>query len=457
MKALLLLALAVPLRATGPTEIPDLDPPVGGGQTATSLAPALATPKVDLALPQTAVPSVPDPSAGLTPSAMATVAQPGASAAAPAQVQAGPAPQVGSQAFQATLQSFSGGSARVAALAGSGGGAAGSQGAAEVSAGLFDLSAQLGAAPVPATVTEGLPTNHVGKALARLRQAGALKTAGPGSIPGMSAAQWEGPASEGRSGETTKVSIAGRLWYLKRLGPSPDPVIAAIPPETRALNEAGLAAVLRQDPQLSRSFSVSPQVMVFRDGDKVYVLTEGLPAVGEVGSERRDLSPAQRADASIVQLVLGLGDMHGANVLPLKNGGFGLIDFEKLSRAPLEGQTKQQIDEQVMLKNFPLVDRLSVNDPALYRARFEAWRKDYEAGGRRRMDQALAEQGWSRASRQVYLAAVDRNIETYSARLQPYLDYANEWHERIQRNRAEAARQASQPKKKGLFGGLFGD
>ena len=320
------------------------------------------------------------------------------------------------------------------------------------SSALFDLAAEHGADAVPTALQAGLPGNHVGKLLGRLRLAGQSGRPGPGAIPGMERVEWAGATGRGQSGETTSLRIAGKPWYLKRLGPSPDPGIQALPVETRASNEAGFAAVLRADPQLSRSFAVSPQVSVFSDGRSVFVLTEGLSSIGNGESQRQELSPVQRADAAIVQLVLGLGDMHGGDVLPLGGGRFGLIDFEKLSRAPLEKATSREIDEQVMLKNFPLVDRLSANDPALYQRRFAEWKDDYDNGGRARMDRALAGQGWSRAQREVYLAAVDQNAATYLERLQPYLDYGNEWHQRILKARADAARAPPEKKSRGLFG-----
>ena len=149
--------------------------------------------------------------------------------------------------------------------------------------------------------------------------------------------------------------------------------------------------------------------------------------------------------------------MHGADVLPFGGGRFGLIDFERLSRAPLEKATPREIDEQVMLKNFPLVDRLSANDPALYRDRFLKWKAEYDGGGRARMDAALAGEGWSRPQRDVYLAAVDRNAATYLERLEPYLLYANGWHERIRKAQAEAARSEAAPgPRSGILGSFFG-
>ncbi|MDE2491009.1 MAG: hypothetical protein KGM24_09175, partial [Elusimicrobia bacterium] len=315
-----------------------------------------------------------------------------------------------------------------------------------------DLAAERGGdAVVPAE--SALPAGPAGKVLLRLRRAGESGAAGPGAIPGMARVEWAGRTGRGYSGETAKVLIGGRTWYLKKLGPSPDPVIDATPPETRARNEEGFAAVLRGDPLLSRSFAVAPRVSVFRDGRDVYVLSEGLPAVGDGESARRELTPVQRADASIIQLVLGLGDMHGADVLELGGGRFGLVDFEKLSREPLAKAAPREVDEQVLLKSFPLVDRLSFNDPAVYRARFAEWRRAYEGGGRARMDRELAGVGWTPAQRETYLAAVDRNAATYEERLEPYLEYANGWHHRIREARAEAARA---PPRKGLVDRLLG-
>ncbi|MFI5348291.1 MAG: hypothetical protein ACHQ2Z_02000 [Elusimicrobiota bacterium] len=316
---------------------------------------------------------------------------------------------------------------------------------------LFDLAAEREDVSLVAP-----PSVPLRESVARLRRAGEQGSPGPGSIPGIARAQWIESSAHGYSGEGARVSIAGKVWHLKRLRNSPDKEIDAIPRETRARNEAGLAAVLRRDPQLSGSFSVPRQVSVFRDGREVFVLSEGLPSVGDGESKRWNLSPEQRADASIIQLVLGLGDMHGGDVLPLAGGGFGLVDFEKLSRAPLEKATAQQIDTQVMLKEFPLVDRHSDNDLEVYRARFGRWKQDYEDGGRERMDGALSGEGWSRPAREVYLAAVDRNLQTYFERLTPYLDYANDWHRRITASRAEAARRAQAPPRKSFLDGLFG-
>ncbi|MFI5346297.1 MAG: hypothetical protein ACHQ51_07980 [Elusimicrobiota bacterium] len=447
----------------GVVEIPVLDAPVGSGAPSAASAPGAASlaPTLSVsAAPVGAAALQAPPAAVAVPLPVAVLAPPAASAAAPlaapaaALVVAQAAPLPVSRAPGSFGKRVSPPASDAVASGAAAARETGEQGWAQSSA-LFDLSAVHTDAAASPAVTAGLPENLVGKTLKRLRLSGARGDPGPGSIPGMSRVEWAGAASHGNSGETAKVLVGGKPWYLKRLGSSPDPVIGATPVETRAGNEAGMAAVLRSDRQLSRSFSVSPRVSVFRDGEAVFVLSEGLPSVGDGESRRQELSAEQRADAAIVQLVLGQGDMHGANILPLGGGHFGLIDFEKLSRAPLETATPRQIDEQVMIKNFPLVDRLSANDPALYRARFQSWKDDYDAGGRARMDAALAGAGWSRPQREVYLTAVDRNAETYLERLQPYLDYANGWHKRILEARAEAARREAAPRP-GFFGSLFG-
>ncbi len=434
------LLLAPVTASAAPVDLPPVEAPVGSGISDAGFAAAVVT------APALAAPSFAAPSVLVAPAALPALAP-----AAAATDDAGFAPTARPEAAHARAfgrKMAAAPSAAVAVGANIGGEQSWAQGAA-----LFDLSAaHADHAPAPGRPS-GLPDTPAGRTIARLRLAAQTGAAGPAAIAGMAHAQWSEPAGGGRSGETTKVLIAGKTWYLKRLGPSPDAEINATPPETRAGNEAGLANVLREDPQLSRSFSVAPRVSVFRDGKDVYVLSEGLPAVGNGESQRHDLSAAQRADAAIIQLALGLGDMHGADVLPLGGGRFGLIDFEKLSRAALTKASAHEIDEQVMLKNYPLVDRLSENDPAVYRARFETWRADYFAGGRGRMDAALAAAGWTTAQREVYLAAVDRNIETYLDRLEPYLEYANGWHRRIQAARAQAARP---PPRKGFWQGLFG-
>ncbi len=426
------------------TEVPPVDAPIGSGVS--NSAPAavnvrLAAPLAISGAPA-AFPSLPSPAAVAAPVTAAPAA------ASPAAVPAA-APALTPAAAGSTP------SRAAASAAGGGGRAGGGAGGVGASGGGFDLSGESAGAASALAAPADLPSNAAGKILARLRRAGESGPSGPGAIPGISGAKWAGQAGSGLSGETHKVLIGGKTWFLKRLGPSPDPGIDALPKETRARNEIGAAAVLRSDPQLSKSFSVSPRVSVFRDGKDVFVLSEGLPSLGDGESRRQELSGTQRADAAIIQLVLGLGDMHGGDVLPLGGGRFGLVDFEKLSRAPLEKASPQRIDEEVMLKNFPLVDRLSENEPASYRARYQEWRKEYDAGGRARMDAALAEAGWSRPQREVYLAAVDRNLETYLERLEPYLEYANAWHRRILAARAEAARKDAAPRK-GFFSGLFG-
>ena len=468
MRLQLLVAAALtaalgPPAGAGTVEIPRIEAPVGGGTAGASLAagaglsaPVLTAPG-PASLSVFAAPTAAAPIPALPASAMA--------APAPAQaVQAQAAPVRPAPQGQAVFGRRSGPPVRdgTAADVPRSGGAeeGGGEGSWARSSALFDLAGEHGSDQASAAVPAGLPQNAAGRVIARLRRAGGSGLPGPGGIPGMDRAEWAGPLSnQGHSGETTKLSIAGKPWYMKKLGPSPDPIINATPAETRALNEAGMAAALRADPLLSRSFSVSPKVSVFRDGRDVFVLSQGLPSIGNGESRRQELSPVQRADAAIIQLVLGLGDMHGADVLPLGGGRFGLIDFEKLSRAPLEKAALREIDDQVMLKSFPLVDRLSVNDPAVYRGRFEEWKRDYDGGGRERLDRALAGEGWSRPQREVYLAAVDRNAETYLERLQPYLDYANGWHKRIQEAKAnaasEAARRETSPRK-GFFSGLFG-
>lgn len=437
-----------------PVDVPRIDAPVGSGSV--QAAPSAGAGVLSQALLSPSVPGLSAAPAALPPAAvLAPPAAPAAvlaPAAVPAAVLAAPALRSGASAAPSSGERLPGGFGRRVQPPARDEPAAGEQAWSQSSA-LFDLSSERADdAAVPAA--SGLPENAAGKVLAKLRRAGE-NGGGPGAIPGMARVEWAGPTGRGYSGESTKVRIDGKLWFMKKLGSSPDAVIDATPPETRARNEAGLAAVLRGDPLLSRSFSVAPRVSVFRDGKDVFVLSEGLPAVGDGESRRQELSADQRADAAIIQLVLGLGDMHGADVLPLAGGGFGLVDFEKLSRAPLEKATPREIDEQVMLKNYPLVDRLSANDPALYRGRFENWRRDYGAGGRARMDAALAEAGWSRPQREVYLAAVDRNAETYLERLEPYLEYANGWHRRILEARAEAARRKPEPSR-GFLGGLFG-
>ncbi len=425
-----LLVLGAPLWAE-PADVPQLDLPVAPKQAQTQaqahapLAPAAAVPAALAAAAPGLSPFLPAavvPSAALLPQA----------------------PRVGPAAFQNELSLAREGARQADVLAGRGD----AEGARQASSALFDLAA----APQDGSVSAaGLPSNAAGQTLLQLRRAGQAAL----GIPGLVSARWLSAAGHGYSGETSRILVDGRVWYLKRLGKSPDPEIDATPPQTRALNEAGLASVLRRDPQLSRSFSVPARVSVFRDGLAVYVLSEGLPSAGDGESGRRNLAPEQRADASLIQLVLGLGDMHGGDVLPLEGGGFGLVDFEKLSRSPLAKAALRQVDDEVLLKEFPLVDRLADNDPAVYRARFEAWRRDYESGGRERMDQALAEAGWSKPSRDAYLSAVDRNLETYWDRLAPYLDYANEWHRRIERSRAEARAKAAQPRS-GWLDRLFG-
>lgn len=449
-----------------PVEVPRVEAPVGSGVSAAPsvgaavLAPALSAPVVpglSAALP--ALPLAAAAAAPLAAAPAAVVAAPAAAAApAPALAAVAASPVAGStirpgssvpQAAERVPGVFG---RRQEAPRDNAPSVTGEQEWTQSSA-LFDLSASRADNAVPDART-GLPPNNAGKLLLRLRGAAERGEEGPAAIPGMSRVEWTGLAGHGASGETTNILIGGKPWYLKRLGPSPDAVINATPPETRARNEVGMAAVLRGDPQLSGSFSVSPRVSVFRDGDHVYVLSEGLPTLGDGESRRQELSPAQRADSAIIQLVLGVGDMHGGDVLPLGGGRFGLVDFEKLSRAPLGKATPREIDEQIMLKNFPLVDRLSRNEPAVYRARFERWRKDYVDGGRARMDKTLAAAGWSRPQREVYLAAVDRNAETYLDRLEPYLEYGNGWFDRVTKARAEAARPKPEAKK-GFLGGFF--
>ncbi|MDE2510377.1 MAG: hypothetical protein KGL74_04585 [Elusimicrobia bacterium] len=462
LAAAALLSLAAGTPFAGTVELPPIDAPVGSGAASAASAPGAAA-----LVPLYSAPAVPGspaavaaPQAVLVPASAAVLAPPVAS---PAAVLAAPAAVLIPRAAPISGPSVSGRSSasfgrRARAPASESAAPDSTPAAGEAawarSSELFDLSAVRAGDAVPPDEA-GLPSNAAGKVLAGLRRAGAEGKTGPGAIPGMARIEWAGATGRGNSGETTNVRIDGKPWFLKRLGSSPDAVIAATPAETRAANEAGFAAVLRADPQLSRSFSVAPRVSVFRDGKDVFVLSEGLPSIGDGESRRQELSPEQRADAAIVQLVLGMGDMHGADVLPLGGGRFGLIDFEKLSRAPLEKATPREIDEQVMLKNFPLVDRLSVNDPVLYRGRFARWKAGYDAGGRARMDSLLAGQGWSRAQREVYLAAVDRNADTFLERLEPYLQYANGWHRRILDARAEAARRESAPRR-GFFGSLLG-
>lgn len=447
-----------------PVEVPRLDTPVGTGNVsaapsagASILAPSLSAVAAPSLAPSAApVAAAPALAPALSVSPAAAIPALPAAAAAPQPVAAAPAlagaPAAASGGFGKRVTPPGVPASAPSAPKSAAGEAGGGETEWANASALFDLSADRGTEPVSPAVRAGLPENPVGQVLGRLRRAAVGGQPGPGEIPGMAKVDWAGPARHGNSGETTQLTIGGKTWWLKRLGNSPDPGIQAIPPETRASNEAGFAAVLRADPQLSRSFAVTPRVSTFRDGRHVYVLTEGLPSTGSGESQRQELSPVQRADASIIQLVLGMGDMHGGDVLPLGGGRYGLIDFEKLSRAPLEKASEQEIDNQVMMKNFPLVDRLSANDPAVYKRRFAAWMDDYRNGGRARMDQALAGQGWSRAQRDVYLAAVDKNAETYFDRLQPYLDYGNKWHERIMKARADAARPPPKPEKKGFFG-----
>jgi hypothetical protein len=447
-------------------EVPRIDATIGSGSV--GAAPSAAAPIVAPSLSAVASPSI-APSAA--PIAAAPVLAPALSISAAGAIPALPAAAAAPQPVAAAPAL-----AGAPALAASGGGFGkrvtppGAPGAAATpvqpsageslggesewanSSALFDLSADRGAGPVSPAISAGLPGNPAGQVLGRLRRAAKNGQSGPGQVPGMERVEWAGLARHGNSGETTQLSIDGKTWWMKRIGNSTDKDLQAIPRETRASNEAGVAAVLRSDPQLSRSFSVTPRVSTFRDGDHVYVLTEGLPTIGNGESQRQDLTPVQRADAAIIQLILGLGDMHGGDVLPLGGGRFGLIDFEKLSRAPMRKATPQEIDNEVMFKNFPLVDRLSDNDPAVYQRRFKEWMDDYRNGGRARMDRELAGQGWSRAQRQVYLETVDKNAETYLDRLQPYLDYANERYRIMLKARAEAARPPPQKEKKGLFG-----
>jgi hypothetical protein len=449
-----LLLWAGPLLAQ-PVEVPRVEVPVGSGAMGTGAAVGASVMAAPLLAPTAfapvAAPSV-APAAVLAAPAASLAAAPLAKAAVPVAAVPVAAPALAAASPAASIRADGSFGKRIQAPAPPT--AASDDPAANDadwsrSAQLFDLSAAPGA-DAQVAVPAGLPANKTGQAMARLRKIGAT---GPGAIPGMDHAEWAG-FTGGRSGETSKLLIGGKPWYLKRFDSSPDPVIAAMPREDRARNEVGFAAMLRSDPLLSASFAVSPQVRVFRDGREIFVLTEGLPTVGDGESRRQELSPLQRADAAIIQLALGMGDMHGGDVLPLGGGRYGLIDFEKLSRAPLKKAALSQVDEEVLLKNFPLVDRLSFNDPALYLSRFRSWRKEYESGGRSRMDAALAASGWTPEQRQTYLTAVDRNLDTYLERLWPYLEYANAAYQRVVAARAEAARAPPEPK--GFLSGLFG-
>lgn len=451
-------ALCLPAGA-GTVEIPRIEAPVGSGSAGAALATGAGLTAPTLTAPAAATLSALSAPAAVTP----IPALPLSAVVAPV------APIVQARTLTPDLSSpraavfgrrngppVRDGPAAESLQVGADAEAEGGEGSWARSSALFDLAGEHGEYSAVPAVPAGLPQNYLGKVLVRLRRAGESGRPGPGKIPGMDRVEWAGPLkSQGYSGETAKLLIDDKTWYMKKLGSSPDPVIDSTPRETRARNEAGMAAVLRSDPLLSRSFSVPAQVSVFRDGRDFFVLSRGLASIGDGESRRHELSSVQRADAAIIQLVLGLGDMHGADVLPLGGGRFGLIDFEKLSREPLQRQTLQQIDEQVMFKNFPLVDRLSANDPAVYRARFEAWKADYDGGGRARLDRTLAGQGWARSEREAYLAAVDRNAATYLERLQPYLDYANGWNQRIKTAKAESARREAEPRK-GFFSGLFG-
>jgi len=425
-------------------EVPRIDAPVGSGVQA---APSAAGVGVSIQSPSLAVVAAPSIVPSAAPLAAAPALAPAlavsaagipalpAAAAAPQPVAAAPALS-GARAVPAAAGGFG---KRVtppgtpAAEPAAAQPASEEQGGGETdwakSAALFDLRADGGGEEVAPAVRAGLPGNPAGQVLGRLRRAAVNGQPGPGQVPGMARVQWAGLARHGNSGQTVELSIDGKTWWMKRIGLSTDDELQAIPVETRASNEAGFAAVLRADPQLSRSYSVTPRVSTFRDGRQVYVLTEGLPTIGNGESQRQELTPVQRADAAIIQLVLGMGDMHGGDVLPLGGGRYGLIDFEKLSRSPLaKVKSEAQVELEVMYKNFPLVDRISANDPAVYHRRFKEWKDDYDHGGRARMDRELAGQGWSRAERQVYLAAVDKNVETYLDRLQPYLDqHGYEW------------------------------
>ena len=490
------------LRAA-PTEIPKLEPKVGSNLQGVSLAPVQSGPGSSLgsvgaptldggslllpdapvlapdfqAVPLSAAPAAGPAAAPALPAASAPKTfgrrLPAPSAADPKSNPAAPTPAVGSKEFQRSLERVGAGSAKSLELSGREQSTpANAIEAGVVSAALFDLAAVvpavsadagvvpggLGAAPTPAQrglqPFAGNPNRVV---IEKLRSGRVVsgRERGPASIAGIETIEFAGTPGSGNSGETIRVSIAGEPWFLKRIGDSPDAEIAAMTAETRAMNEVGVSAMLRVDPLLSRSYSVSEKVLVFRDGKHVFVLSKSVDPSPEQPSGRKELSPAQRADASIVQLVLGLSDLHASNVLLQSGGGAAIIDFEKLSRSPMGTASAQQIDTEVMIKNFPLVDRLSQNDPDLYRARFEEWKRDYDAGGRDRMDSALRESGWSASDRAAYLSAVDRNAASYLERLQPYLEYANGWHRTIQANKAEAAqRQAEAPK--GFFANLFG-
>jgi hypothetical protein len=446
-----LLARAAPL-AAAPVDAPTIEAPVvpaaPAGLAAAAVVPSLSALSCPLLPPALAAPTTLADApvaaalsaAPLPPAAAAAAAAPDWTPAAPFAPAQTPGAVFGRRAAAPAPTPAPG----VAAAAG--------EAAWTRSAQLFDLSSERAAAD--AVPVGGAQPSATTATLERLRRVKASGRPGPWAIPGLErVARLD--RTDGRSGETVKVLIAGEPWYLKRLDASADPQISALPRETRALNEAGLAAALRSDPLLASSFAVSPRVAIFRDGREVYVLSQGLPSIGDGESRRHDLTPRQRADAAIIQLVLGLGDMHGADVLPLGGGRFGLIDFEKLAREPLAAPSPRQIDEEVLLKSFPLVDRLADNDPALYRARFEEWRGLYDGGGRARIDRALADEGWPPDERRAYLAAVDRNAQTYLERLQPYLDYANEWHRRVVAARAAAAR--SRPKEpEGFWSRWFG-
>ncbi|MDD5301796.1 MAG: diguanylate cyclase [Elusimicrobia bacterium] len=232
--------------------------------------------------------------------------------------------------------------------------------------------------------------------------------------------------SEGLSGDTVKVEVAGEDWYLKRvtkaLGESIDAGLRGLTPRERAGNELAMREIVRR--WFPETFGVAPEAIAVEHGGEIFVLTKGA-AAAPAPERLKTMTAAERADYALLRLVFRAEDLNRGNVLFGKDGKPTLIDFEKVIAEPLDpASVARGANSEIFVKGFPIVS-LAGNDPAIYRAHADALRARFDDPNfTARLTEVLERAGWTPERRAAYLKSVEINLRNFETNLKPYLDEA---------------------------------
>lgn len=269
----------------------------------------------------------------------------------------------------------------------------------------------------------------------------------------------------GIAGDAVRVRVGGEVWYLKRvskqLSELADAQLRVLSPTERAANEIGMREIVRR--YFGESFGVAEEAIVFKSQNDTFVLTKGIDAKpardaqGRTLPPGRKMSPVQRADYSILRLIFRTEDMHKENILFDAKGKPYLIDFEKVLVQPIRESLaaeaaavspgkpvspevlarrrqhlfEKMVDQEVVAKNYPMVDRTARNDLAPYLERVKPWDRRFNSQApdamrfREEFRQTLRESGWSDGRIDTYFAAIRQNLRDYPDYMGAYVRKAN--------------------------------